>query len=321
MTHDPALALLKALANPSRLRLIAVLRDGPRCVEDLAGRLDLAPSTVSHHLKVLSRAGLVRAAQVQYYSEYEVVERVLDQNLLDLVNACDDLGGLAERRAERARRAVVRAHVRDGRVTRLPAGLKKRRVVLEAMAADLDPSRLYTVDDLLATIGRRFADPDLVRREWLAWGIVAPEADGLRLAAPVGDLRLPPPPERPGSPPRRPAQSAPSALVGVAWIRNRSTERVFLLGSANLHASLNRHRARLQAGTHPCEALQDDWQRFGPDGFDLEILETLSADQIDQLGRLEQAWLAGLQPFDEHCYNERRDIRDDLPPAVGSLAG
>lgn len=31
----------------------------PRCVGDLAAELDIAPSTVSHHLKELTRAGLI----------------------------------------------------------------------------------------------------------------------------------------------------------------------------------------------------------------------------------------------------------------------
>jgi DNA-binding transcriptional ArsR family regulator len=318
MPLDPALNLLKALANPSRLLLLNSLLDAPRCVEDLAQRLDLAPSTVSHHLKVLTRAGVVRAEHVQYYTEYELVERVLDPSLLDLVQAADDLQSVEDHRADRARQAVIDDHVRDGRITRLPLAMKKRFVVLEALAGDLDPARPYTADQLLSLLARRYADPELLRRELLAWDLITLEDDGYRLAGPPSALRLPPRPV--GQPTPRPALGtlAPAPLVGVGWIRNRDTGRVHLLGSTNLHASLNRQRARLDAGQHPCEPLQDDWRTHGPDRFDLEILETLRPDEVDELGRLEQSWLAGLQPLDEHCYQPRTDIRDDIEPASAS---
>ncbi|MBD3222225.1 metalloregulator ArsR/SmtB family transcription factor, partial [bacterium] len=67
MPRTDSLSLFKALANPTRLRLLNLLADEPACVEELASALDLAPSTVSHHLKTLTRAGMVEARRVQYY--------------------------------------------------------------------------------------------------------------------------------------------------------------------------------------------------------------------------------------------------------------
>ena len=54
--------LLKALADPVRLRLMSLVasRDGGEaCVCDLTGAFDLSQPTISHHLKVLHEAGLV----------------------------------------------------------------------------------------------------------------------------------------------------------------------------------------------------------------------------------------------------------------------
>jgi len=317
MPLDPALNLLKAVADPSRLLLLNSLLDAPRCVEDLAQRLDLAPSTVSHHLKVLTRAGIVRAEQVQYYTEYELIERVLDATLLDMVQAADDLHSIEDQRADRARRAVIDDHVRDGRITRLPVAMKKRYVLLEALTGDLEPGRHYPADQLLDVLARRYADPDLLRRELVSWALLTDADHGYCLAGPPPDLRLPPvASEDQQQPPRpRPGHRVPAPLAGVAWIRNRDTGRVHVLGSTNLHMSLNRQRARLEAGTHPCEPLQDDWAALGADRFDFEILETLRPDEVDQLGRVEQSWLAGLQPLDEHCYQSGTEIRDHLEPA------
>lgn len=49
----------KGLAHPARLRLVAMLATGELCVCQLTAVLELAPSTVSQHLSVLSRGGLV----------------------------------------------------------------------------------------------------------------------------------------------------------------------------------------------------------------------------------------------------------------------
>ena len=51
--------VLKALAHPVRLRLVAMMRGGELCVCQMTAVLELAASTVSAHLTDLKRAGLV----------------------------------------------------------------------------------------------------------------------------------------------------------------------------------------------------------------------------------------------------------------------
>jgi ArsR family transcriptional regulator, arsenate/arsenite/antimonite-responsive transcriptional repressor len=54
--------LLKALADPVRLRLMSLVASHPggeACVCDLNGAFDLSQPTISHHLKVLHEAGLL----------------------------------------------------------------------------------------------------------------------------------------------------------------------------------------------------------------------------------------------------------------------
>ncbi|OJY11495.1 MAG: transcriptional regulator [Rhizobiales bacterium 62-47] len=68
---DQASDLLKALSNRHRLLIICQLIDGERSVGDLAQFLDLRDSTVSQHLALLRKDGLVSArrdAQTIYYS-------------------------------------------------------------------------------------------------------------------------------------------------------------------------------------------------------------------------------------------------------------
>jgi DNA-binding transcriptional ArsR family regulator len=61
---------LAALGEPNRLRIIELLRAGPRPVNDIRGRLGLRQSQGSQHLKVLKDVGLVEMeprAQQRFY--------------------------------------------------------------------------------------------------------------------------------------------------------------------------------------------------------------------------------------------------------------
>ena len=60
---DRVQQLLRALAEPIRLRVVQALQDGERCVCDLTCDLDLAQSKLSFHLRVLKEAGLIRSRQ------------------------------------------------------------------------------------------------------------------------------------------------------------------------------------------------------------------------------------------------------------------
>ncbi len=72
--------LLKALADPVRLRLMSLVASHPggeACVCDLAGEFDLSQPTISHHLKVLHDSGLLgrekRGVWVYYRARTEAL--------------------------------------------------------------------------------------------------------------------------------------------------------------------------------------------------------------------------------------------------------
>ncbi|MEA1902550.1 MAG: metalloregulator ArsR/SmtB family transcription factor [Actinomycetota bacterium] len=64
-------SVCKGLADPKRLLIINILRDGPMSVSDICKRLELPQSNVSQHLGILRDKGLVasrRDGQYVYYS-------------------------------------------------------------------------------------------------------------------------------------------------------------------------------------------------------------------------------------------------------------
>lgn len=67
-----ALPALRALAEPSRLRIVASLREEQLCVCHLAEQLGLSQPLVSNHLRVLREAGLVQTERYRYWTYYRL---------------------------------------------------------------------------------------------------------------------------------------------------------------------------------------------------------------------------------------------------------
>jgi ArsR family transcriptional regulator len=60
-TGEEAAGILKALAEPNRIRIFDLLMQGDSCNCELKEKLGLPPNLLSHHLRVLRHAGLVRS--------------------------------------------------------------------------------------------------------------------------------------------------------------------------------------------------------------------------------------------------------------------
>ncbi len=80
---DSVAPLLKALADPVRLRLMSLVAShegGEACVCDLTGAFDLSQPTISHHLKVLHECGLLdrdkRGVWVYYRARTEALAQL-----------------------------------------------------------------------------------------------------------------------------------------------------------------------------------------------------------------------------------------------------
>ena len=73
--------VLKALADPTRLRLVSMVaahKGGEACVCDLTGPLGLTQPTISHHLKILVDAGIFTRDKRGKWAFYALVPAALD---------------------------------------------------------------------------------------------------------------------------------------------------------------------------------------------------------------------------------------------------
>lgn len=81
-----ASALLKAVADPTRLRILSALAETELCVCDLSAAVGISESAVSHQLRLLRDRRLVafrREGRVAYY-------RLLDAHVTDLIRSAVD---------------------------------------------------------------------------------------------------------------------------------------------------------------------------------------------------------------------------------------
>ena len=105
---DEPVRLLKAFADPVRLRLLSLLQGaGEVCVCHLHGALDLPQPTVSRHLAYLRKHGLVRGRKAGLWVHYRPTEPApgLHQTLFDSIK--DGLGDDPTFAADRERLARV----------------------------------------------------------------------------------------------------------------------------------------------------------------------------------------------------------------------
>ena len=133
----------KALGHPARLLILNLVRTKPRHGEELALILALNPATVSHHLAILTQAGLLTSRKDQYYQTYSLVGDALKKTLAEMVYLPQTR--LAESVVEDAyRKKVLQTFMRLGRLVSIPAQLKKRQIVLERIAEEFEYGRAYS---------------------------------------------------------------------------------------------------------------------------------------------------------------------------------
>ena len=80
----------KAIADPSRVRILKLLEQGELCVCQITTVVDLSPATVSKHLAALKTAGLVQQRRDGKWVYYRLAERDFNayaRSFLDLVGA------------------------------------------------------------------------------------------------------------------------------------------------------------------------------------------------------------------------------------------
>jgi len=159
MTEHPD-DILRALADPERLRIAGALAADDAAATALAESLELPLARVRRHLTRLADAGVARLRPDR--RTYR-----LDQETLRW--AAEQVGPPRDARislgaANEDEEAVLRAFFRDGRLSEIPMKVSKRRIVLERIALEFEPGRRYDEREVNAVVGAFFNDHAALRR-------------------------------------------------------------------------------------------------------------------------------------------------------------
>jgi len=83
--YDNLSKIINALANKKRLIIIKILKEKDRCVCELEAVLDESQPSISHHLKTLENAGLIRGWKKGKFTHYDIIKEKIS-SYLDLLN-------------------------------------------------------------------------------------------------------------------------------------------------------------------------------------------------------------------------------------------
>ena len=79
--------VFRALADPTRRRVLQLLQRGPMSAGELAGHFDVTKPTMSAHFAVLAHAGLIEAEKTGRTIAYRLKMSVLEEALLGFAQA------------------------------------------------------------------------------------------------------------------------------------------------------------------------------------------------------------------------------------------
>lgn len=166
----------KAIAEPARIRILALLTQRPHSGKELAEAMGLSPSTIAHHMAILKRSGLVRVQREDASHIYELQLSPLfeaSQKLLGGQRFGAKEGPYAEEASESPSDKVLSAYFENGHLKAIPAQLKKRLIVLEKLAEEFERGRTYTEKEVNEILKGFHPDCATLRRELVNYKFLA----------------------------------------------------------------------------------------------------------------------------------------------------
>jgi len=173
------LDLFKALADPSRLKIVGLLARQPCTVEQMAAMLNLRASTVSHHLAFLKHVGLVSARAEGYYSVYQLEEKALQEISRRLFSPTEMSAALRDVDLDAYDHKVIADFTRpDGSLKEIPAQRKKLEIILRHVVQVFEPGLRYSEKQVNEMLKRFHADTATLRRELVGYHLMQRQGGG-----------------------------------------------------------------------------------------------------------------------------------------------
>jgi len=181
---DKVVAYHKALSDPTRIKLLIMLAEGELNGQVLAEKLGVTPATITHHATKLREASLInerRDKNTIYFSlnHYFIKSNATAAEELIYRNAGTGKGvENMEDNHKKLKDSVIRNFfTKEGKLTHLPAQLKKKLIVLHHMVSQLTRGQKYTEKEINAFIKGYHDDFATIRREFIMHQLMFREND------------------------------------------------------------------------------------------------------------------------------------------------
>ncbi|MGI8857559.1 MAG: metalloregulator ArsR/SmtB family transcription factor [Thermomicrobiales bacterium] len=164
-----ALQFFKALGDESRLKMAGLLAQREYSVEELAASLALKPPTISHHLGILRRIGLVtvrpEGTTHWYRLDLDALQKMHHDARPEKITVADDAANATE-----WDRKILRDYFDGERLKQIPVNRKKRAVILNWLAEQFETDARYPEKAVTEIIKRHHEDSATLRRELVGGG-------------------------------------------------------------------------------------------------------------------------------------------------------
>lgn len=167
------LALLKLLADETRLEILNLLLKEDSYVEKIACELSLTPATICYHLKKMEAAGVVNCSRSQFYIIYSLNREIFNKPLYELIKRDGEIVNTEEK----YKKEVISNFFKYGRLIQIPTQRKKREIVLYEILKQFDLDREYNEKEVNEIILHYHEDFCTIRREMIAFGMMTRNYD------------------------------------------------------------------------------------------------------------------------------------------------
>jgi biotin operon repressor len=170
MQLDRLVAFHKTMGDPARIRIIALLSNGPLHGQAIAGKLGLTPPTITHHLNKLKAINGIYQRRDKNTIYYYVNESVIKQQAEVLIDMFDKKEGEMEEMLEmhnEKQKVIENFITKEGKLKNIPAQRKKKLFIFEHIASGLKMGEKYPENELNEYIKKFHEDYATIRREFI----------------------------------------------------------------------------------------------------------------------------------------------------------
>jgi hypothetical protein len=157
----------KTMGDPTRLRILSLLSNGPLHGQAIAGKLGLTAPTITHHLKKLRDINVVFERRDKNTIYFNLNHSVVKQHSEALKQLIEGKELTMVDQSEEKQKIIANFFTKDGKLKTIPAQRKKKLMVFEHIIKGIEKGRKYEEKEINEYILQFHEDYATIRREFI----------------------------------------------------------------------------------------------------------------------------------------------------------